>query len=240
MKTIGFLISTMYGDYPNWIYFKELQGYRIWIIDQCDSIDTVELRNIKIIKTTERGLSNSRNMGMDIITSDYILFVDNDNEIDLVELKKLEKFIMDASNSFDAIINSSNLHPFKFSAAPRRAKFHEIFGAASWQLCINKRLAKLHRFDARFGLGASPMKANHGEENIFLSDIFFAGGKIMKTPFSVFSHDDLGTGARIQKGFWRSKYNIYTRATNPIFGGLLVCQKFIRLLVKKWIQKLSS
>lgn len=233
MKKIGFLISTMFGSYPSWINNNELRQYEILVVDQCHSVDLVQNRNITIIKTTDRGLSKSRNLGLAHCRSQYVLIVDNDNNLLLDQFKRLEEFIL-TNDHFDVIVNSSNLKNFHFSGSPRSIKYREIFGVASWQLCINRNLIGMHRFDERFGLGASDMKANHGEENIFLADVYSGGGSIVKTPFIVFTHDDLGTGAMIFAGFWRSKFNIYRRATNTTIAVVLLLQKFIRIKFNRW------
>ncbi len=52
-------------------------------------INENNLRNFKLIYTEKKGVSNARNVGLNIATGQYICFVDDDDYIDLDYLKEL-------------------------------------------------------------------------------------------------------------------------------------------------------
>jgi len=58
--------------------------------------------NIKIITTENRGLSNSRNRGIEESTGKYILFIDGDDYIDSSAINKIEEFV--DTSDFDLLL----------------------------------------------------------------------------------------------------------------------------------------
>ena len=69
----------------------------------CDEYAKNDTR-IKVIHKKNGGLSDARNAGMNIATSDYVIFVDSD---DYIELDSCEKFYEYAKHGYDIIIGDA-------------------------------------------------------------------------------------------------------------------------------------
>lgn len=156
----------------------------VLIINQSD-IDTIEELNengqsIRMISTTERGLSRSRNMAIENARGDICLLCDNDE----VFYKDYERVILDAFQRLpDAdiiLFNFDNLS-HKFKNVEHRLKYFELFHAISCQIAYRK--VSLDRLSVRFNpfMGAGSGNGAQ-EENKFLIDCYKKRMKIYYVP----------------------------------------------------------
>lgn len=144
------------------------------IINQCDRNDyeqfTTDVQNVRMISTTERGLSNSRNMAMEHAQGDICLFCDNDE----VFYPNYESIILNAFHRIpeaDIILFAFDGVSLKFKNKEYRLNYFDLFHASSWQIAYRKSSLerKKVRFDPYMGAGSGN---GAQEENKFLMDCY--------------------------------------------------------------------
>lgn len=162
----------------------------ILIINQCDHDGYVEeLYNgyrIRMISTTERGLSRSRNMAIKNALGDICIFCDDDeryvngykdNVINAFNKKKKADIIAFNVRHIN-VRNKRKMHK-KFKKAPK----FKTYG--SW--CLAFRLDEIRNksifFNVNFGAGSE--KINHGEESVWQYKAKKNGLKIYQHPFCI-------------------------------------------------------
>lgn len=175
------------------------------VINQCDLDDYTEIeesnQKIRIIFTTERGLSKSRNMAIKNIHADIFLIADDD----LFYYDNFEKKIIDYyTNNTDADIVLFNIDSYrkKFKQANHRCRFLELGHFISVQMTVKKKSLRNIMFNEYFGTGSGIYDS--GEENIFLADCYKAGLKIFYSSEKILRHDE--TESTWFKGYNNSKY----------------------------------
>ena len=158
------------------------------VVNQCD-VEKTERCAInecvaEMIYTTQRGLSNSRNMLLENATGDIVIVGDDD----LTYVDGYEKIIKQAYDEHpeaDIIVfnftDRKNNNPRKYSAKPKRISIFEISKVASVEVTmrLNKVKEKGLYFDSLLGLGSVFCA---GEENAFLADCLRAKLKIVYVP----------------------------------------------------------
>lgn len=214
-------LSTMHGEIPEWVFLEK--KFPVLIINQCDENSEEQLTpKARLVNTTSRGLSVSRNMAIETAREAYIYICDNDNHFypnaldDLVLLLEIDKPA--------AAICSSNHIEFAYPSN-RKLGLRDIFSVASWQICVRTEVARAVNFDLSFGLGSGHV--SHGEENIFLAKIIKRGGRVLGYSVKVVYHPDLGTGYAPNPDFYREKLAIYTEMVGRPLAILLVLRKYI-------------
>lgn len=138
----------------------------------------------KMIYTTERGLSNSRNMLLENADGDVVLIGDDD----LVYVEGYEKIIAEAHEKYpEADIIAFNFTESEFentrkhAVEPTYLNLFSISKTSSVEITIKLERVKEKNisFDTLLGLGA---RFGSGEENAFLADCLRAGLKILYIP----------------------------------------------------------
>lgn len=157
------------------------------IINQCDEqktvCDIIGNSKIKMICTTERGLSKSRNMAIKNSNADICLLCDDDEVFeDGYEQKILKayKAIQDA----DIIALKMKDMPSHFPDKVKRLGTLDLFHISSWQISFrrNSILKKGVLFDELLGAGTG----NGAEEELkFLTNCKKAGMKIYYVPITI-------------------------------------------------------
>ncbi len=159
------------------------------MINQCDANQTdtftVNGHAVKMISTTERGLSNSRNMAIANATGTIGLIADDDEHL----LDTYEKTILSAYER----IPDADIIAFRFTNQSSRLKQEEqqltqwtALRVASWQISFRIDSVRRHgiQFDPYLGAGSG----NGASEEIkFLRDCIHAGMKAYYVP------EDIGT-----------------------------------------------
>lgn len=177
----------------------------------------VEFENHK-----EKGLSKSRNRGLDAAHGRHLIIADDDL---IYNLEQLEKFIVAAEREFSngcGFLTFNNDHE---TGPIRNAHTHtefSVFKVPSWTICVSKIAVNCGvRFDERFGINGV---YNSGEENIFLFDLLKKGMHGKHLPFSPVKHVDISTGFIWNSQLAKTKGALFLRT----FGGV---KGFILLLV---------
>lgn len=151
-------------------------------------------KDVTIEPLSTRGLSNSRNAALTLAKGDFLLFNDDDIELDTSGILELQKaFIDDPELALAAGWRRERLP----KTGPRAVK-HDLRTANSGRICAPELMLRLSairrtniRFDPEFGLGA---EFGLGEEFIFITDALKAGLKGVGFPVVTGAHPDESTG----------------------------------------------
>jgi glycosyltransferase involved in cell wall biosynthesis len=225
----GIVCATTDGILPKFLRGANAHEVPFLIIDQCDQDNSQETKFGKVLKTTSRGLSASRNIGLEHTVFDWSILSDNDITYNLDELEEVFKKI-EASSCDIAIIGESSSRGLCLSKVKSLKWFH-LLRVCSWQIVVSKRVKSKVNFDINFGLGAK--QYNHGEENIFLIDHLRHGSKIKYFPSRAVQHPDDGTGFIVDDKFYATKVAIFTRIFGALPGRILVMIFFIKKRLEK-------
>lgn len=199
-KDVQILISAMHQkDYS--IFNNSNIRTNALMINQCDKSDVQEIQQngnlFRIISTTDRGLSKSRNLAVENAQGKFCLICDDDEIfVDDLELKIKEAYIRNPQA--DIIIFKMSNYKCGLGEKARRLKKLDCLKVSSWQ--ISFRLSSIKGniyFDTNLGAG-TPNGA--GEENKFLIDCYKKGMKIYYEPVEIAS-------VAQEKSTWFSGYD---------------------------------
>lgn len=179
--TFEVLMSCMHQKNMDIIERSNLSDIQTLIVNQCDTT-VEEIKTIgkhRMLNTSTRGLSVSRNLAIENANADICLISDDDeifvNNLQDVVLKGYEKF----SDADIVIYKLSNRYK-KLGNKPRRLKKYEMLRVASWQISFKTQSIKnVVGFDLLLGAGTGN---GAGEENKFLLDAIKAGLKVYYVP----------------------------------------------------------
>lgn len=167
------LISCMY-DKPEELALKSnLKDVKTLVVNQCDT--NHELFNVndnlRIIDTTTRGLSVSRNIAIENSLGDVCLISDNDEKF----VDGLEQIIIDAYRE----LPTADIIAFKikgkniFNSSVKKLKKYETLKIPSWMITFKRKsVLGIIKFDKLLGAGTGN---GAGEENKFMLDCYNAG-----------------------------------------------------------------
>lgn len=157
------------------------------VINQCNMDAFQQWNNenqvIRMISTTERGLSRSRNMAIKHADGDICLFCDNDEVFYNNYMRTILEAFRRLPDADVILFNFDNL-PHRFRSMEHRLNYLELLHAISCQIAFKKdsvRNAKV-LFNPFMGAGS-----NNGaqEENKFLMDCYRKGLKIYYVPQTI-------------------------------------------------------
>lgn len=233
--TFSVLLSAMFLQDENYIDTLNITSDAV-VINQCDCVDEKRIvrtsrsgseQKVDFISTTERGLSRSRNMAIDMCDSDICILCDNDVEYE----PHYEETICRAFEEHP----EADLIVF-FIKRPERSR--PIFGKIrrmgylsvlkifSPEIAFRKKSIEGIRFDIEFGAGS---KYYMGEENLFLYECLKQHKKIVYVPTKIATlRDEQSTWF---KGYGRDYF--VTRGANyaamsRLFGPILNLQFALR------------
>ncbi|MED4694899.1 glycosyltransferase family A protein [Peribacillus frigoritolerans] len=160
------------------------------VINQCDT-NSVQLksdkgREIKFISSTERGLSQSRNLALDNANAEICILCDNDVEYvpgyEKIILNKFKKY-----PDYDVIvffINKNTGFSKPYFDKVKQLGYYSTLKVFSPEIAFRKKSLEENniKFKTQFGAGA---KYSMGEENIFLYDCLKKGLKILYVPMQI-------------------------------------------------------
>ena len=186
MKNVEVLISAM-NQHDDSIFAKTNVHSDALLINQCDVEEKSEKHfsygNLRIVSTTERGLSRSRNMALENALGDICLICDDDEYL-YDDYPRLIAQAYDDYPDADLICFQVKRLGKKYSNKAFRVKYLKSLRISSWQ--ITMRIDSVRKagviFDLKFGSG-TPVGA--GEENIFLFDCLKKGLKIYYVPICI-------------------------------------------------------
>ena len=224
---------------------------RVLIINQCPDTGTGKREDkaeafssaVRMITTTEQGLSRSRNMALENAKADICLFCDDDESF----APEYEQIILDAFRSLpqaDLIAFDVGGKETRLPKKIQRLGFTGCLKLASYQIAFRREAIVRNRlfFDVYMGAGSGN---GCGEENKFLLDCLKAGLHLYYVPRTIaalrpqastwfFGYDwnffyQRGAATRHMMGLWLSifygiyylavKRNIYGSQIRPLRAG---------------------
>ncbi len=193
---------------------------------------------IDVINTNTRGLSQSRNVGLDNLKSDFLLIADDDvyyeRNFEATIRESIEKFNDAAGFTYQIRTPDEKLFKkYKPSYFVHNRK--SILKVSSISLLLN--FARLNetglRFDMNFGLGN---KYPTGEENIFLNDLIGKGEILYYIPKVIVYHPKESSGSNINEELIFSKGALFHRMYGQ-YGFLAI---LLFLFKKKGLQAFGN
>lgn len=140
------------------------------VINQCDKENFEKYKNFNIYSYNEKGLSKSRNRGLEHITENIIILCDDD----IVYNKDYEKIILNEfknNKKADAIFfNIEN--PYRKKRINKKNKRLHIYNSLNYgsvNIAFKRKCAKNIKFNELFGTGS---KYANGEDSLFIMDLF--------------------------------------------------------------------
>lgn len=160
----------------------------VLLVNQCDKDATEELfregQCIKMISSTERGLSRSRNMALRNTNADIILLADDDEVFE----DNVENIILQGFETTNADIMAFDLsnYPKKIKKKAHRLNRLELLRVASCQIACRTKALKEAKLEFDVNLGAGTPNGG-GEESKLLWDAHKLGLKIYYCPVCIAS-----------------------------------------------------
>lgn len=182
--TLEVLLSCMHQKDTALVHTSCLTG-NVLLVNQCDREEIVSQGRVRMISTTQRGLTKSRNMAIRESNGDICLLCDDDE----VFVEGYEKAILTAYRQMpqaDVIIFKMKNRPASFDHRIQRLRFPKIMKVSSWQISFRRErvLQAGVFFDEHLGAGTG----NGGEEELkFLLDCQKAGLRIYYVPAEIAS-----------------------------------------------------
>lgn len=182
--------------------FCHFSEFSILIINQTseDKLLASDFLSVRVVNSFEKGLSKSRNLGLQNARGKIVLLADDDE----VFKEDFESIILGAHNMYpdaDSIcfsIESSNGLLFKKYPSQTKLQLNnlDIFNILSIEISLKKVVFEKPEinFDTNFGLGSSFLM---GEEAIFLSDLKNKKHKIIIAPKSIAVHPAVSTDDKL-------------------------------------------
>ena len=164
---------------------SNLKDVNTLIVNQCDKDEQLPLDSKhRVINTTSRGLSVSRNIPIDNANGDICLLCDDD-EIFIDDLAEVIQDAYDKIQDADIIAFKVCNWPEVFGGKTKRLSKIELLKISSVQISFKRKsvLGKI-KFDSFLGAGT---KNGSGEENKFLLECHKIGLKIYYMPIDILS-----------------------------------------------------
>ena len=217
MKSFEILVSCMDEDTISLVKRSNIRSDCV-VVDQCnenieETID-FEFGSIKRVCTTERGLSNSRNMAIEKADSAYCLIADDD-EIFVDDLKENVLKAYSEIPEADIIVFGMTNFKSKIENVVHKMKKHELLRVSSWMISFKlKSIRNKIYFDNKIGSGTGN---GGGEEIKFLIDCYKAGLKIYYHTFCI---GEVNHNKSMWFGGYNKKYFFQRGATTRYYMGL--------------------
>lgn len=181
--TLEVLISCMYQKDSSLVPVSGITTNAL-IINQCGRDEIQEWQKssqlIRMISTTERGLSNSRNMAIESAQGDVCVFCDDDEHFHPC----YESTILGAFQRYpiaDIIVFEIENQPCRLKKSVHRLHYLELLRVSSWQIAF--RLDTVQKSGVRFDPFMGAGSGNGAQEECkFLMDCHRAGLKIYYVP----------------------------------------------------------
>ena len=199
------LMSVMHQENFD-IAYKTKINSDLLIINQCDKNDYAEKivngHLWRMILTTQRGLSKSRNLALENATGDICLFCDDDEElIDGYEVTILKAFkdLPDATGIVFNVnrINNNLKKSYYIITKIRQTPFYRAYGSPMLAIYRHKIQKAGIKMNEKFGSGT---EWGGGEDSLFEHDIRRAGLKLYEYPETI-ATIDYGTASQWFQGY---------------------------------------
>lgn len=182
------LISCMNNNSHDLIQNSNLKEHSALVVNQCKTADD-QLRKIDDLhyeyRSSEKGLSVSRNTAVKLSSAEICLISDDDE----VFVDDLEKKVISAYNKIpeaDVIIFAMSNRPLSLGKKVKRLRWFDTLKVSSWQISFKRSSITNNRisFDIKLGAGTGN---GAGEENKFLLDCLKNKLKIYYVPCKIAS-----------------------------------------------------
>ncbi|MGO4772959.1 glycosyltransferase family 2 protein [Flavobacterium sp. W22_SRS_FK3] len=205
IKDVEILISTMNRDSLDFLMpmfpFLHFSEFSILIVNQSQNeiFLTSDYFNIRVINSSDKGLSKSRNLALENALGKILVIADDD----VVYQEGFLVRIINAYNKFPeaAVINfcAINSRGILVKKYPLKSKSNlnifDIFNASSIEMTLNKAILNASKveFDVNFGLGGI---FEMGEEAIFLFDLKRKNKQLVFESHVIVKHEGLTTSSK--------------------------------------------
>jgi glycosyltransferase involved in cell wall biosynthesis len=217
--TVGY--STLASRVKNLQLPKPSELFEVLVSVQLDA--SYEKKKVETIELESVGVTKSRNAVIDKVSTEYLVFADDDIEVIPNGLRQVVEYL-DHHPDVSLVLARVNA-----GDKPRKKYPEELTAltklnsakAATPEMVIRVKDIKQAgvSFDEEFGAGA---KNFLGDEYIFVSDCLSAGLKAVALPIPIATHDELSSGSE-----WKTPESIAARAKvfSRVFGGLALFPK---------------
>ena len=155
------------------------------VINQCDKESVEKYHNFTIYSYKERGVSNSRNRGLEKSKEDILLFCDND----IIYNNNYEKIVLEEfkKNKNADVIIFNVINPNRKKRILNKRKRLHIYNSlnyATYNIAVRRKsvLKNNIRFNTLFGPGA---KYKNGSDTLFIVDLLKNKLKIYSSPYII-------------------------------------------------------
>ena len=232
------LVSVLNGNPSKLVETSNIQA-NVLVINQTDNNSKEvlphplnEKLNLRVINTTTRGLSVSRNLAIENSVGDFLLFCDDDEYlVDDLEFRVTESYSRYKEQS--VIIFKVDSPSKSMPERSFRLRKFDCLKVASWQITVRRQdlVEAQVTFNSQLGSGT---KNGPGEEINFMLDLYNAGLSIFYVPVLI------GSVSQMESN-WFNGFNEkyfydrgrFSRNTLGLFWGLLYIIYFV--LLKKTI-----
>lgn len=191
MSKVNVLISTMYRD--NLSFLKEMNVYEDAIVvnqttkDNVIKLETENVNSIRVINSSKRGVSNSRNMLIEHTNSEISVFADDDIQF-VDDFRSIIENAYAQNEDADLIVfqvprvgKNSTTRSKTYSNKKKKINFLTSMKISAVEITFKTSSIKNKgiRFNPTIGTGT---EFSSGEENQFLFDCLKAGLNILYLP----------------------------------------------------------
>lgn len=220
---IDVLVATMNRDEDDFLdqMFPEPlpDEVTILIVNQSDVSQLTSTRpSVKVLNTTDKGLSKSRNKALAATTADICVFADDD-------VVFLPGFAAKISRAYQQLPHCDFIR-FRYECAPGiTAKSYpshpktdlswtEVLSCSSLEMTLRPKAIRAQQlaFDDRFGLGSDYVM---GEEQVFLGQLKQAEIAMGYEPETLMRHP---TASSTEKIDFETRYRVQGAMTKTLFG----------------------
>jgi len=245
---VEILISTMNRDSLDFLVpmfpFLHFSNFQILIINQTQTEKklTSIYSNIRVINSSEKGLSKSRNLALENALGKILVIADDDVIYQEGFISRIInayiKFPKAAAINFCAVKSDGSLMKNYPDHSKTNLNAFDIFNTSSIEMTLNRSLldkTKI-RFDENFGLGSM---FEMGEEAIFLFDLKNKKQQLVFEPQVIVKHD---TPTSSDKKSVAEKYDIQGALCTRIFKSNYIYWIFVKCFfdLKQYKLRLSE
>ena len=250
MKQLEVLMSVMHQSDFSIAYKSKIES-DLLIVNQCDMnrYDEIEVdgHRWRMISTTERGLSKSRNLALDNAEGDICLLCDDDETFVPGYAEAILKAYEEIGDAGAVVFNVERINYtmkksyYKITQI-REAPKYRGYSRQMLSFDLEKIRAKGIRMSERFGSGT---QWGGGEEILFEEDIRRNGMKLYEHPFTIATVDYAGGSAWFQGYDEKYFYNLgafigYQFRRKPLLRELRILLTCYRLRREKKLSTLKK
>lgn len=246
LQDVEILVATMHRDSLDFLRNMFPEGsfadYNILIVNQTEPDRQLVsvYPNVRVINSTERGLSNSRNLALQHAIGNLCVIADDD----VVFEQGFTQKIVDAYNErpdaalmvFRAADGNSRLYKNYPQAKHHPMSQLQRLSVMSIEMVVNLPVVKQSDvwFDSRFGLGSA---FTMGEEAIFVNGLYKKGLTILAEPQLIVRHPAEDTHKKVSVN---EKYYVQGAVFTKLFGIRWLLWIFIKMAFEIKNKKLST